>query len=89
MTEPVQSQYFADNRRAAALFVHWLDDNDDGMKQILHEALELNRLVFLPLAVMKIAVNLHPDLLTKTPEIREWLLELAYSEVEEEQNNSD
>lgn len=89
MPTPIPQQPFADARRAAGLMLHWLDDNDAGMKQVLMESGDLNRDPFLIMALLNLTLDLFPDLFAKSPEIHERLLEMAYAEVDEEANNRD
>lgn len=83
MSKPIKDLPFADDRRAAALLVHWLDDNADGQKQVLMEADSQDRTPFLIYSILNLVLDTCPVLISKAPEIRERLLSLAYSEVHE------
>ncbi|MFH5207566.1 hypothetical protein ACHIPZ_04950 [Antrihabitans sp. NCIMB 15449] len=84
---PVDNPFYnADRRRAAALWAHWLADDDAGMRQIMHEALDADRLHHLPLSIMMVALDVSPVLLTQAAKFREVAALYGYVEVDEEAN---
>lgn len=84
---PVENPHFnADRRRAAALWAHWLADDEEGMRQIMREALDTNRSHHLPLSVMMVALDVDPTLLEKVAKFREVAAAYGYVEVDEEAN---
>lgn len=89
MTTPAHDLPFADERRAAALLLHWLDGNEPGQKQILLEATDQDRTPHLIYAILDLIHSMFPTLPAKSPEICERLLSAAYTEVGEAMTASD
>ncbi|MFG1785683.1 hypothetical protein ACGFIU_24890 [Rhodococcus oryzae] len=77
---PDQAKY---HRRAAALIVHMLDDNDEGIKAVMMDTLEEGdqSAVRLPMAVVTLLTDEFPHLLGRVGKFRERLLEYARIEV--------
>ncbi|MBM4726058.1 hypothetical protein [Prescottella equi] len=73
---PDQAKY---HRRAAALVVHMLDDNDDGIRAVMMDTLEEGEysIVRLPMAVVTLLTDEFPHLLGRVGNLRERLLEYA------------
>jgi len=89
MNKKTDNLPFADSRRAASLLAHWLDDNDDGLKQVMMEARELNREQFLIMALLNLTFDLNPSILRKVDKIRARALEMAHAETIQEDSPGD
>ncbi|QBJ94979.1 hypothetical protein ERC79_02615 [Rhodococcus sp. ABRD24] len=76
---PDQAKY---HRRAAALVVHMLDDNDDGIRAVMMDTLEEGEysIVRLPMAVVTLLTDEFPHLLGRVGNLRERLL--GYARIE-------
>lgn len=73
---PDQAKY---HRRAAALIVHMIDDDDEGIKAVMMDTLEEgdHSIVRLPMAVVTLLTDEFPHLLGRVGNFRDRLLEYA------------
>ncbi|WP_278262728.1 hypothetical protein [Nocardia sp. AG03] len=85
--------YFADRRRALAVWTHVLGASDPderaGLESVVAEAAEQGRVVELLAEVCATALRMSPALPEHLAGVAEELLEAAYSEVAERQANAD